>query len=123
MVSGLLQPAAQGFGAQVREVMSRRVDFLVGEGMAEHRVQRVVLARNLLATLRYRELAVVGQRLQQETGKTWLQVRDGEAASGVYRQSVKLVSGRFAVLGYGVEFCLVPRLLVIGLRLGKQLSR
>lgn len=123
VVSGLSQPAAQGFGAQVREAMSRRVDFLVNEGLAERRGQRVVLTRSLLATLRDRELAVVGRKLQQETGKTWRRVRDGEAASGVYRQSVKLVSGRFAVLSDGVEFCLVPWRLEIGLQLGKQLSR
>ncbi len=123
VVRGLPQPAAQGFGAQVRDAMSQRVDFLVGEGLAERCGPRVILARNLLATLRDRELAVVGQRLQQETGKTWRQVRDGEAASGVYRQSVELVSGRFAVLSDGVGFCLVPWQLVIGLQLGKQLSR
>ena len=97
--------------------------FPSGEGLAERCGPRVILARNLLATLRDRELAVVGQRLQQETGKTWRQVRDGEAASGVYRQSVELVSGRFAVLSDGVGFCLVPWQLVIGLQLGKQLSR
>lgn len=108
VVSGLLQPATQGFGAQVREAMSRRVDFLVGEKLAERRGQRVVLARNLLATLRDRELAVVGQRLQQETGKTWRLLRDGETVSGIYRQSVQLVSGRFAVLDDGVGFSFVP---------------
>ena len=121
VVSGLLQPTAQGFGAQVREAMSRRVDFLVGERLAERQGQRVVLARNLLATLRDRELAVVGQRLQQETGKTWRPVRDGETISGIYRQSVQLASGRFAVLDDGMGFSLLPWRSVIEPQLGKQL--
>ena len=122
VVSGLLQPAAQGFGAQVREAMSRRVDFLVGEGLAEYRGQRVVLARNLLATLRDRELAVVGKMLQRETGKTWRPVPDSEAVSGVYRQSVQLVSGRFAMLDDGKSFSLLPWRPVLNRCLGNQVS-
>ncbi len=108
VVSGSPQPAAQGFGAQVREAMSRRVDFLVGEGLAERRGQRVVLARNLLATLRDRELVMVGQQLQQETGKTWRPLRDSETCSCFYRRDVQLASGRFAVLDDRTEIFLVP---------------
>ena len=121
VASGSTQPAAQGFGAQVREAMSRRLDFLTGEGLAERRGQRAILARNLLATLRDRELAVVGERLQQEIGKTWRPVRDGETVGGVYRQSIQLASGRFAMLDDGIRFCLVPWRPVIELQLGKQL--
>ena len=90
--------------------------------MAERRGQRVVLARNLLATLRDRELAVVGQKLQQETGKTWRPVRDGETISGVYRQSIQLASGRFAMLDEGAGFCLVPWRPVIEPHIGKQIE-
>lgn len=41
------QSAGQGSGAQVREAMDRRVDFLTGQGLAERRGKRVILARNL----------------------------------------------------------------------------
>lgn len=116
------QPAAQGFGAQVRKATDQRVNFLVGQGLAERRGQRVILARTLLATLRDRELAAVGQQLQQQIGKTWLPVQDGQRASGVYRQSIQLVSGRFAMLDDGLGFSLVPWRSVIEQRLGQQLS-
>ncbi|MGF7190429.1 hypothetical protein JOE11_003480 [Robbsia andropogonis] len=43
-----------GFGAEVKDALRQRADFLTEQGLAE---QRVVLARNLLATLRGRELA------------------------------------------------------------------
>jgi type IV secretory pathway VirD2 relaxase len=122
VVSGSPQPAAQGFGAEVREAMSQRVDFLVGEGLAERREQRVVFARNLLATLQDRELIVVGQKLQQETGRTWRPVRDGETIGGVYRQSVQLASGRFAMLDDGMGFRLVPWRPVIEHRAGLELT-
>ncbi|WP_328517996.1 DUF3363 domain-containing protein [Acidovorax benzenivorans] len=122
VASGSPQPAAQGFGAQVREAMSRRVNFLVGEGLAERRGLRVVFARNLLATLQDRELIVVGEKLQQETGRTWRPVRDGETVSGVYRLSIQLVSGRFAVLDDGSRFSLVPWRPVVEHYLGKSIS-
>ena len=121
VVSGSPQPVAQGFGAQVQAAMSRRVDFLVEEGLAERRGQRVVLARNLLTTLTDRELSVVGRRLQQETGKTWRPVRNGETVSGVYRQSVQLVSGRFVVLDDGMGFSFLPWQPVVEMRLSMQL--
>ena len=116
------RPAGQGFGAQVREAMDQRVDFLVRQGMAERRGQRVILARSLLAILRDRELAQVGQELQQQTGKAWRPVQDGQLASGVYRQSIQLASGRFAMLDDGMGFQLVPWKPVIEQRLGQQLS-
>lgn len=116
------QPTGQGFGAQVREAMDQRVDFLAGQGLAERRGQRVILARNLLATLRDRELASVGRDMQQQTGKVWRAVQEGQPASGVYRQSIQLASGRFAMLDDGMGFQLVPWKPVIEPRLGRQLS-
>jgi type IV secretory pathway VirD2 relaxase len=116
------QPARQGFGAQVREAMTRRVDFLAGQGLAESQGRRVLLARNLLATLRERELASVGQDLQRRTGTTWRQLQDGQRVSGIYRQSVQLVSGRFAMLGDDLGFSLVPWRPVIERRLGQPLA-
>ncbi|WP_438998582.1 DUF3363 domain-containing protein [Variovorax beijingensis] len=114
--------ASRGFGAQVREAMMRRLDLLTEQGLAERFGQRVILARNLLTTLRDRELASVGKDLQKQSGKTWSPVRDGQPASGIYRRSVRLVSGRFAVLDDRMSFTLVPWRPVLEQRLGQQLS-
>lgn len=116
------QPPCHGFGAQVREAMDKRVDFLAGQGLAERQGKRVILARNLLSTLRDRELAAAGPELQKKTGKTWRPVQHGQHASGVYRQSVQLVSGRFAMLEDSMNFQLVPWKPVIEQRLGQPLS-
>lgn len=112
----------QGFGAQVREAMQYRVNFLAEQGLAERRGQRMVLARNLLTTLRDRELAAVGKSLQDQTGQTYRPVQEGQQSSGVYRQSLQLTSGRFAMLDDGMEFSLVPWRPVIEHRLGQQMS-
>ena len=114
--------AAQGFGAQVRDAMRGRADFLVEQGLAQRRGQHTVFARNLLSTLRDRELATVGKSLQDQTGKAYLPMRDGGHASGVYRQSIQLTSERFAMLDDGMGFSLVPWRPVIEQRLGHRIS-
>ncbi len=50
-----------GFGGEAKQAMQQRADFLAEQGLAERRGQRVILARNLLGTLRNRELAQAGQ--------------------------------------------------------------
>ncbi|MCU4119006.1 DUF3363 domain-containing protein [Variovorax sp. N23] len=114
--------ANRGFGAAVRDAMQSRADFLAEHGLAERRGQRVVLARNLLATLRDRELAAAGQSLQEQTGQTYRPLRDGQQVSGIYRRSIQLASGRFAVLDDGMGFSLAPWRPVIERRMGQQVS-
>ncbi|HEL5339991.1 TPA: relaxase/mobilization nuclease and DUF3363 domain-containing protein [Stenotrophomonas maltophilia] len=111
-----------GFAGEVRQALAQRADFLVEQGLAERRGQRVILARNLLATLRGRELAAEAQRIAAETGLAHRPVADGERASGVYRRSVQLASGRFAMLDDGMSFQLVPWKPVIEQRLGQTLA-
>ena len=111
-----------GFGSEVKDALQQRADFLAEQGLAEKRGQRVILARNVLATLRGRELATAGQSIAAETGLQHLPMVDGERVSGVYRRSVMLASGRFAMLDDGLEFRLVPWKPMIEQRLGKQIA-
>ena len=111
-----------GFGGEAREALRRRADFLIEQGLAERHGQRVVLARNLLATLRGRDLAKAGQDIAAETGLEHRPVADGQRVSGIYQRSVMLASGRYAMLGDGIAFSLVPWRPVIEQRLGQQLA-
>ena len=114
--------SGKGFGAEVRDAMRDRVDFLATEGLAEWRGQRVVLATNLLATLRDRELAAVGNALEKETGQIYRAAQDGRQASGIYQRSIQLISGRFAILDEGLGFTLVPWKPMIERLVGKTLA-
>lgn len=114
--------ASQGFGDQVRDAMRDRVDFLATQGLAEWRDQRAVLVNNLLATLRHRDLAAAGKALAQQTGQTYRPVQDGKPASGIYRGSLQLASGRFAVLDDAMSCCLVPWRPVVEQRIGQKMS-
>lgn len=111
-----------GFGSEVRDALKQRSDFLIDQGLAERRGQRVILARNLLATLRGREVDAAGGRIAAETGLAHRAVTDGEPITGVYRRSVQLASGRFAMLDDGIGFSLVPWKPVIEQRLGKTMT-
>ncbi len=111
-----------GFGAEVKDALRERADFLAEQGLAEHRGQRVVLARNLLATLRGRELAQAAKDIADETGLEHRPVADGQRVAGIYRRSVMLASGRYAMLDDGMGFSLVPWKPVIEQRLGQQLA-
>ena len=122
MVGGARELSPLGFGAQVRSVLQDRMGFLAEQGLAEWRGPRVVLARNLLSTLRDRELAELGKVIQHQTGLVHHPLRDGERANGIYRRSVQLASGRFAVLDDGMGFSLVPWRPVVERRLGQQVS-
>jgi len=114
--------ASKGFGAQVREALRSRVDFLVEQGLAERRSQRVVFVRNLLSTLRDRELVATGSAIQRESGLIHRQLHDGERMSGTYRRSLQLASGRFAMLDDGQSFSLAPWRPVLEKRLGQQVN-
>ncbi|MEW9570256.1 DUF3363 domain-containing protein [Rhodanobacter sp. Si-c] len=111
-----------GFGGEVKEALRQRADFLAEQGLAERHGQRVVLPRNLLATLRGRELEQVAKNIAAETGLEHRPLLEGQRAAGIYRRSVMLISGRYAMLDDGMGFSLVPWKPVVEQRLGQQLA-
>jgi type IV secretory pathway VirD2 relaxase len=111
-----------GFGREVREAMDVRVDFLVSEGLARRQGQRVIFIRDLLETLRRRELDTVGATISAETGLPYHSLAEGESIAGVYRQRVSLASGRFAMIDDGLGFSLVPWTPSLERQLGRQVS-
>ncbi|MDU6376812.1 MAG: DUF3363 domain-containing protein, partial [Bradyrhizobium sp.] len=97
-----------GFGAEVRAALDRRIDILAEQGLVRRDGDKVTIGRNLVATLRSRELDVIGRRLASETGLSHLPAEAGETVTGVYRQRLSLASGRFAMIDNGLGFQLVP---------------
>jgi type IV secretory pathway VirD2 relaxase len=122
VTGGATTIADRGFGADVQSALKDRVDYLVEQGLAERRGTRLGLARNLLATLRGRDVETAARGLHQETGLAHRAVVDGERVTGVYRRSVLLASGRFAMLDDGMGFSLVPWRPVIEPRLGQTMT-
>ncbi len=111
-----------GFGAVVREAMNARIDHLVEEGLARRQGQRVVFARDLLDTLRRRELETTAGQLAAKTGLAYQSAAEGEHVAGICRQRISVASGRFAMIDNGLGFSLVPWSPSLEQRLGKQVS-
>lgn len=97
-----------GFADEVRAALNARTDHLAQEGLAQRRGRRAVFARDLIETLRQRELAAASRRLSGQTGLEAQAVGADGAVAGTYRQRLTLASGRFAMIDNGLGFTLVP---------------
>ena len=102
--------------------MDARVERLVAEGLAKRQGQRVIFARDLLDTLRRRELNAVAARISTSTGFPYNPAREGDLVAGAYRQRIDLASGRFALIDDGLGFSLVPWSPSLERHLGRQVS-
>lgn len=111
-----------GFGAEVRDAMRQRAEHLVGEGLAEQQGRRVIFNRNLIDTLRRREVDAVAGRLAKEIGQPFKPAESGEYVAGTYRQRLTLASGRFAMIDDGLGFQLVPWSPSLDKQLGRHVS-
>jgi type IV secretory pathway VirD2 relaxase len=111
-----------GFGAEVREAMAARTEHLIEQGLAHRQNQRVIFQRDLLATLRRRELDAVGAELAGKIGLAYQTAETGDHVSGLYRQRLMLSSGRFAMIDNGLGFQLVPWSREIEKKLGQHLT-
>ncbi|MGK9166695.1 DUF3363 domain-containing protein [Inquilinus limosus] len=111
-----------GFGTEVRTALEARIERLAEDGLARRRGQRVVFARDLLATLRRRELDAAAAALASETGLPRSGAAAGDPVGGIYRRRLDLASGRFAMIDDGLGFSLVPWSPALKRRLGQEVS-
>ena len=119
------KPAAlgqAGFGAEVRDAMERRAEQLIGQGLAERQASGITFSRNLIDTLRKREVQALGDKLAAETGRPFNSSAIGEYVAGAYRQRIALASGRFAMIDDGLGFQLVPWSPSLEKQLGRHVS-
>jgi type IV secretory pathway VirD2 relaxase len=111
-----------GFGREVKQALEDRANQLVKQGFARREGQQVILARNLIGTLRSRELEALGAQLAAETGLAFTKGEAGSHVAGIYRQRFSLASGRFAMIDDGPGFRLVPWSPSLERQLGKHVS-
>jgi type IV secretory pathway VirD2 relaxase len=97
-----------GFGLEVQQAMNARAEHLIRENLARHEGQRIIFARNLLDTLRRRELDQAAARVTADSSLPYHPAADGDVVTGIYRQRLNLASGRFAMIDDGLGFSLVP---------------
>jgi hypothetical protein len=88
--------------------MQARAECLANQGLGRRQGQRIVLQRDLLDTLRRRELDELAAKVSADTGLPHVNATSGEHVAGTYRQRLTLASGRFAMIDNGLGFQLVP---------------
>lgn len=111
-----------GFGREVRDAMQARAKHLADQGLARRDGQNIVIQRDLLATLRRRELDTVGEKLAAEIGLPHMKAQTGQHVAGTVRQRLNLSSGRFAMIDDGLGFQLVPWSRVLDRKLGQHVA-
>lgn len=112
-----------GFGREVRGALAARSEHLASQGLAQLHGQRMVFARDLLDTLRGRELDAAAGRIAAETGlPRHAPPAEGEHVSGLCRRRLDLTSGRFAMIDDGLGFQLVPWKPELEEHLGRQVA-
>ncbi len=112
--------AQAGFGLEAREALEQRRAHLESSGLASRQAGGLAPVRNLLATLRERELSRVAANIQAETGATLIEAGKGDLVAGVYSRRIDLSSGRFAMIEDGLGFQLVPWTRSLDAKLGQE---
>lgn len=97
-------------------------NYLKDEGLAERRSGKAILARRLLHGLCEHDVVATASKIAVQTGMAYQPLGEDDQASGVYRRSVMLASGHYAMLGNGLGFTLVPWRQVLAQRLGESMS-
>ncbi|MCG0171547.1 DUF3363 domain-containing protein, partial [Pseudomonas aeruginosa] len=116
--------APTGFGQQVREAMDQRREHHIEQRDAtRNRDGRIFYRRNLLATLREREVARAGAEMAEGKALPFRAAKDGESVSGKFTGTVQLTSGKFAIVEKSHEFTLVPWRPIIDRQLGVVCGR
>ncbi len=121
----------KGFGAEVNRALRLRQQWLIKEELMTEQNGQLIVRRKLLERLQRKELNRVAMKLQKQLGLNYQPTANSERLKGQIRKTIKLASGRFAVMQKGKGFSLIPWRQVIrkskgnGLRIGntKGISR
>ncbi|HEX4179424.1 MAG TPA: DUF3363 domain-containing protein, partial [Caulobacteraceae bacterium] len=98
-----------GFGLDVEHALAARRERHLTLGDADPTPSGGVRYRaGLLAELERRELAQAGMALAPARGLPFRRAADGETVRGVFRDTLTLASGRYALVERAQDFTLVP---------------
>jgi hypothetical protein len=114
--------AMSGFGQEVRNAMEAQAGHLAADGLARRQGPSIVPQRDLLTTLRRRELDDAGAGLSAETAMPYTPAAGGEMVAGTFRRRLTLSSGRFAMIDNGLGFALVPWTPALDRYLGRHVA-
>jgi hypothetical protein len=123
LISRVPEPVRDaGFGRDLRDAHARRRQWLVAEGFAEEAGGSTTFPSGMIAALQRRELLRVAGQLSDELKMPFAEPAEGARIEGVYRRSVDLVSGRFALIERARDFTAVPWRAALERQVGRSVS-
>jgi len=111
-----------GFGRDVRAAQALRQQWLLGEGLATRDGDDIVCRRDVVETLKQRELRRAADRLASELGKPFSAAAVGERLEGRLTRKLELLGGNQGVVERAHDFTLVPWRPVLDPHVGKRVS-
>ena len=97
-----------GFGTEVKSALGKRQRWLVENGYMSERGEQLVARLRLLETLTRKDVALAGKHLGKELERSFREEASFDWKSARSAGSIRLASGRFAIVQKGKEFTLVP---------------
>lgn len=98
----------KGFGAEANRALRQRQRWLLQEGLMTEQDGRLIARRRILDDLTRREVSKTASTIAKSTGMEHVQSSELGRSGVRVSHSVRLASGRFAVLQKGKQFALVP---------------
>lgn len=111
----------RGFGAQVRQAITLRRQWLIEQGLARCEGDTIHFRPGMMGELRQRELRQVAGQLSKELGLAYSE-HQGGPIEGIYRKAVQVGSSKFAMIEKSKEFTLVPWRPVLEKQIGRHVS-
>lgn len=120
-----------GFGAEANRALRQRQRWLIQEGLMTEQNGHLNARRRMLDELTRQEVSKAGAAMSKATGMEHVAASELGRSGVQVNRSVRLASGRFAVLQKGKQFAIVPwqqamrmrKGMGIGAEAGKGLSR
>lgn len=118
-----IAPTQAGFGRELASALARRQQTLIDQGHATRGDDgRVRYRPNLLATLERQERLRAGEQLASNRDVPFRAAEDGERVHGMFKQTLQLASGKYALIENALEFTLVPWRPIIERRRGQEIT-
>lgn len=112
----------KGFGSEANRALKVRQRWLVQEGLMTQQDGQLVAQRRMLAELTKRDVTTAGGDLARKLNMSHVSKGELGASNVKITQSIRMASGRFALMQKGKEFALVPWRQAMQMRKGQGLG-
>lgn len=109
----------KGFGAEANRALRMRQRWLVQEGLMADQGGQLVAQRRMLAELTRRDVAKAGSNLAIRNDLSHISTSELGTSNARITRSIRMASGRFAIMQKGKGFALVPWKQAMQMRKGK----